>query len=209
MHEALRLDIEEVNVALNKPTTDSDNSDAPLIVDGSTSTGYYATTHASANEWVQIDLEAVTTIDSVRVYFRPGAECNRNCQNHAAGASIVISDTPDFSAGTQCGDELAWASSYRTNTCDGISGRYVTARGSSSTRPLQIVELEVLAKAILTPDGYVYAPLIYDFVGDSASDELVCWDILGEKIIIKNEGRFVDQIMKVYFKMEQFSSFKR
>lgn len=50
---------------------------------------------------------------------------------------------------------------------------------------------------------------LFHIVNLPASDDLVCWDNLGEKIIIKNEGLFLDQIMKVYFKMEQFSSFKR
>eukprot|EP01046_Picozoa_sp_COSAG06_P010573 COSAG06_NODE_579_length_14027_cov_2.460942_5_plen_3130_part_00 len=189
MHEALGLDIEEVNVALNKPTSASSNHQGrqdSWITDGSTETGYYSTTQA-ANQFVQVDLEAATNIDSVRIYFNPGATCNRNCQRHVTGASIVISDTPDFSTGTQCGDDLTWASPYRINLCDGISGRYVTVRNSPTTRVLQIVELEVLAEAILTPDGYVYAPLFYDFI-DSSSDELVYTEDTIFEVTIEDTG---------------------
>ena len=167
MHEALQLEIEEVNIALGRPTSASSNlggSTDALVVDGRTGEGLFHSA-CSGQQWVQVDLEQVTRIDSVKLWHR--TDC---CGSRINGATILISDTPDPSTGVQCGDAITWVSGATLNACRGITGRYVTVWQQQQTC-LQVMELEVLVEAINTDDGYVYAPELYDFV--SASDDLV------------------------------------
>jgi hypothetical protein len=168
MHEVLDAEIEEVNIALNKPTATSSNlgaSQDAWIVDGSTTSGLYHSA-CSGEQWVQVDLEEVTRIDSVKLHHR--TDC---CGSRINGATIIISDTDDFTAGSQCGDALSWVNGATVNLCNGMSGRYVTVRQEGQC--LQMTELEVLVEAISTPDGYVYSPDFYEFVSSSGTDELV------------------------------------
>eukprot|EP01043_Picozoa_sp_COSAG02_P012116 COSAG02_NODE_461_length_21848_cov_235.681043_5_plen_1116_part_00 len=167
MYEELHAEIEEINIALNKPTATSSNlgqSQDAWIVDGRTDEGLYHSA-CSGEQWVQVDLEQMTYIDSVLIYHR--VDC---CGGRINGAQILISNTPDFSNGTQCGDPLthnAWAPTV--NSCDGVHGRYVTVRQQGQC--LQVMEMEVLVEAIQTADGLVYSPELYEF--SSGIDELM------------------------------------
>eukprot|EP01046_Picozoa_sp_COSAG06_P003587 COSAG06_NODE_142_length_22286_cov_5.328751_4_plen_1124_part_00 len=167
LHELLQAQIDEINVALNKPTATSSNlgqSQDAWIVDGRTDEGLYHSA-CSGEQWVQVDLEEVTYIDAVLIYHR--VDC---CGGRINGAQILISSTPDFSNGTQCGELLthnAWAPTV--NECDGMYGRYVTVRQEGQC--LQVMEMEVLVEAIQTADGLVYAPELYEFA--SEADEVV------------------------------------
>ena len=50
---------------------------------------------------------------------------------------------------------------------------------------------------------------LYHIVNIPKTDFIVSWNDTGDKIILKNETLFVDQLMGKYFKMELFTSFKR
>eukprot|EP01043_Picozoa_sp_COSAG02_P008440 COSAG02_NODE_270_length_26392_cov_29.151980_3_plen_1648_part_00 len=165
MHEVLDAEIEEINIALNKPVASSSNlgaSQNAFITDGTTDGLYHSA--CSGEQWAQIDLEEVTRIDAVKIWHR--TDC---CGNRINGGQILISDTDDFSTGVQCGDTLAHANPSTVNMCNGMSGRYVTVRLGNGC--LQLKEVEVLTEAIQTPDGYVYSPAFYEFT--AASGDLV------------------------------------
>ena len=165
MHEVLAAEIEEVNIALNKPVTSSSNlgaSQNAFITDGTTDALYHSA--CDGEQWAQIDLEEVTRIDAVKIWHR--TDC---CGTRINGGQILISDTEDFSTGVQCGDTLAHANPSTQNMCSGMSGRYVTVRLGNGC--LQLKEVEVLTEAIQTPDGYVYSPEFYEFT--ATSDDLI------------------------------------
>jgi uncharacterized protein (DUF1501 family) len=135
--------IQYVNIALGKPATASSvynaNSVASQVTDGITDVGLYHSAGPS-NEWLRVDLGAMTDIDSVRVWHR--TDC---CQTRINGATVMIAETPDApGAGVQCGAPLVHTG-HPTSTlsCPGVSGRYVTVLSGNSF--LQVLELQVLA----------------------------------------------------------------
>ena len=168
MHETLETEIEEINVALNKPTTASSTcctSLAAYIVDGNTESSPFRS-EATGEQWVQVDLEEDTYIDSVNIVHR---SCSLRCQQSINGARIIISDTSDFSTGTQCGGAVMFTPGSTATQCWGMYGRFVTVVHSDAS--VQMNELEVFAEAIQTADGYVFAPTIYEFI--ETTEELV------------------------------------
>ena len=170
--EVLRADIHDHNVALHKPSTTSSqlrsSMGVHLINDGDTAQAFYHSQCSndipgSPVEWVQVNLENLTTVKNVKIHHRPGYPYRVN------GATIIISETPDFTTGVQCGRTLTATSDGETvahcvpsNVGSGLSGQYVTVRQQGQC--LQMRELEVFADRIVTPDGgYMYAPELYEF----------------------------------------------
>lgn len=157
VHEALGAPIDLVNVALDKPTVHSSvmgQFASSRIVDGDTSNLFHS--QCTGEQWVQVDLEAVTRIDHIRIWHR--VDC---CGTRINGATIIVSSSPDYMAGVQCGGPLVHENPSSLIDCEGLSGRYVTVRQDGQC--LQVNELEVLKEGILTQDGYIYAPELYDF----------------------------------------------
>jgi len=134
-----RAEVQRFSLALHKPTDASSifgGSPHDRVVDGDPGTLFHTDNAAnSGEEWFQVDLEEVAAIDSVKIWHR--TDC---CGTRINGATILISDTPDFAAGTQCGGTVTHEDPSSLFECP-MSGRYVTVRLTSSF--LQLNEVEV------------------------------------------------------------------
>ena len=166
-----------VNIALDRPTTSSSQSAGP-IVDGHTDTGLFVSAECAGVQWVQVDLGRVTEIAKVKLYHR--MDC---CGQQINGATVLLSDTPDFTNGSvQCAAPLVFTGDpVGTLDCPGTSGRYVTLRQESAEGAcLQAVELEVWAvrnDVVGEPTCEYVAPreVCYDVVaGGGASEASYC-----------------------------------
>ena len=154
--------VQYVNVALQRPTEHASQwnaqSGSVQVTDGRTDEGLYHSA-CSGEQWVQVDLEAVVEIDSVKIYHR--TDC---CGNRIDGATVLISETPDFNTGVQCAAPLVYTGDpVGILSCPGTSGRYVTVRQEGQC--LQVVELEVMA----IRDGVIGEP-VCEYVQPPAVD---------------------------------------
>ena len=80
-------------------------------------------------------------INRVAVFHRTNC-----CQDRLASALIIVSDTPDFSSGTNCGPLTDYSQQPETTQCDGVQGQFVTVSltgGSSGGVVVTICEAEV------------------------------------------------------------------
>jgi uncharacterized protein (DUF1501 family) len=131
------------NIALNRPTTASSEwhggaAGPANIADGDLEDASLFHSLCDGEQWVQVDLEAVTVIDSVKIYHRTSC-----CSDRINGAIVLVSNTPDFSTGVQCAAPLVFTGAPSgTLSCPGTSGRYVTVRQQGQC--LQVRELQVL-----------------------------------------------------------------
>lgn len=95
--------------------------------------------------WFQVDLGTISSIDRVGIYHR--ADC---CQDRLHTAHIMVSDTPDYSRGVQCGTLSDSSNTPEVSSCGGAAeGRYITVTlrngaGANGVRALMtICEIEV------------------------------------------------------------------
>ena len=117
-----------VNVALNQPATHSSEccgGAAARAVDGNNGGGSWGSASCShtngGSTWWQVDLGEFYFIGDVNVYHR--SDC---CSDRLVGGSIVLSETPDYTAtGIEC-FTLAGPPNPETGSCGGSSGRYMT-----------------------------------------------------------------------------------
>jgi hypothetical protein len=113
-------------------------------IDGNTdgNWGGGSCTHTDTNPaWWQVDLGQTSTINRVGVFHRTNC-----CQDRLASANIIVSDTSDFTTGTNCGALTDYSQQPETTNCDAISGQFVTVSltgGSSGGVVVTICETEV------------------------------------------------------------------
>eukprot|EP01052_Picozoa_sp_SAG31_P019047 SAG31_NODE_1374_length_8594_cov_57.759623_2_plen_617_part_00 len=95
--------------------------------------------------WFQVDLGAISQINHVDIFHR--TDC---CVDRLRTDTIMVSDTPDFSQGVQCGDLSNPDHEPEVSRCGGAAeGRYVTVslqqgNGDRGARALMtICEIEV------------------------------------------------------------------
>lgn len=55
----------------------------------------------------------------------------------------------------------------------------------------------------------LFSPLLYQMVSDPATQDIVSWNDRGDGFAVKNEFVFASQIMRSYFRHQNFSSFVR
>ena len=93
-------------------------------IDGNTdgNWGGGSCTHTDTNPaWWQVDLGQTSTINRVAVFHRTNC-----CQDRLASANIIVSDTADFTTGTNCGALTDYSQQPETTNCDAITGQFVT-----------------------------------------------------------------------------------
>eukprot|EP01043_Picozoa_sp_COSAG02_P021179 COSAG02_NODE_1069_length_14810_cov_6.729998_7_plen_637_part_00 len=132
------------NVAGRKPATQSSigwDGDPNRGVDGDRNPvwggGTCTHTQNGPTEWWQVDLGASYDIQNVNIWHR--SDC---CETRLLSASVVVSDTPDYSGGINCGpvdDHLGEPDETLCNS----RGRYVTVEHHNEY--ITICELEVMA----------------------------------------------------------------
>lgn len=55
----------------------------------------------------------------------------------------------------------------------------------------------------------IFTLLFVQMVSDPTTDDIVCWNDRGDGFMVKNEFAFASQIMRTYFRHQNFSSFVR
>ena len=141
-----------VNHALGRPTSQSitvAGGSSNRAVDGDTNANFNggSCTHTlnRATDWFQVDLGSVQPISQVLIYHRSSSV------ERLVGASVIVSDTPDFSAGNVCG--TLQLEPVSTVDC-GQPGQYVTvAHLHEPYNFLSICEIEVMGPVSGRP-GY-------------------------------------------------------
>jgi hypothetical protein len=119
-----------VNVALNKDATQSTegwSGAASRGVDGNTATawGEATCTHTQNGdpEWWQVNLGGFFSVTELSLYHR--TDC---CQDRLVGARIMISDTNDYTSGSDCYASTAGGNTDQpeVGTCEGAVGQFLT-----------------------------------------------------------------------------------
>ena len=163
------------NVALGRPCTQSSVHGGGVCeraFDGNTN-GNWAdgsvihTGRRGVDEWVQVDLGAPVLLEGVTVFFR--TDC---CAGRQNGATIVVSNTPDYSAAdaVRCGGTFTHAgiaTGSQTLSCPGVTGQYVTFVQFDMF--IHIAEVQVMAAHTETcssafPDGMPFSASSFDNV---------------------------------------------
>lgn len=136
---------EGANVALGRPTTQSSThggNAASRAVDGNPSSlmGDSTCTHTGrraqgTDEWWQVDLGSSLPIQAVNILNR--GDC---CTGRTNGAGVWVSDTPDYTTGTQC---ATLNGGQQINRACAATGRYVTI--AKNYMFLHFCEVEVVA----------------------------------------------------------------
>ncbi|WNR45548.1 galactose-binding domain-containing protein [Paenibacillus roseipurpureus] len=146
--------LQQVNVALNKPATQSStsyNAYASRAVDGNSdgnwNAGSVSHTSTEANAWWQVDLGSVQDIHNIQVFNR--TDC---CGARLSEYYVFVSDTP-FST-TDLNATLSNANVWNsfqsgqagspTKILVGRTGRYIRIQ-LKNTNPLAIAEVKVMA----------------------------------------------------------------
>ena len=121
------------NVALGRPATQSSigwSGDPNRGVDGdpNSSWGGNSCTHTQngGEEWWQVDLGADFDIQHVDIWHR--SDC---CETRLLSATVVVSSTTDYNAGTVCGPVDDHLGEPDETSCN-QRGRYVTVRTPAS-----------------------------------------------------------------------------
>ena len=134
------------DVAQGKPATSSSvawGGRAGRAVDGNADTTFTAgsCTHSADPpgdiEWWQVDLGQTYDIQTVNIWHR--SDC---CQTRLLDATVIVSETSDYSSGITCGaidDHLGEPDETNCN----IAGRYVTVEGHDQI--ITICELQAMA----------------------------------------------------------------
>ena len=148
-----------VNVAVGKSATQSSdhlNGDADRAVDGNVASGWHGnscsqTLNGDSEEWWQVDLGEPHDIITVNIYHRTG--CATECGARMLGATVSVSSTPDYTAGTACGSLSEVFGSPETAMCS-QTGQYVTV--SHPDEAVAVCEVQVMAEVATSPAASIH-----------------------------------------------------
>jgi hypothetical protein len=132
------------------PGNEQAEPDRAIDGDRNSAWGGGSCTHTDiAPTWWQVDLGATAAVARAELWHR--SEC---CPGRLHNAKVIVSATPDFTSGTECGAMLAHCQvdgsscsqsaampNPEVTDCSGASGQYVTVSGTTTN--MSICEIEV------------------------------------------------------------------